>query len=292
MSEDKKGLGRGLQHLGVTSILSSIDAPKQETPSLSLPVDCLQPGPFQPRKHFDPNALKELSDSIQEHGIIQPIVVRKNHQNNYDIIAGERRWQAAKMAGLPRVPVVIKTLNDDQCAAVGIIENIQREDLDVIEEANAIGQLIDRFNFTHQQTSKILGKSRSAISNLLRLLQLHPDVKTLIQEKKMDMGHARALLALPLDIQPEIAKKIIALRLSVRATESMVQRIQSNPSEKTPKAPLLESIEKEWSQKLNRKVKIQSTNKGNGKITLSYQSLAELQNLLNSINYRLESTEA
>ena len=237
MSNENKGLGRGLQHMGVTSILSSIDAPKNQTPTLTLPVTSLEPGPFQPRKHFDSNALKELAESIKEHGLIQPIVVRKNNKQSYDIIAGERRWQASKIAGLTHVPVSIKSLSDDQCAAVGLIENIQRENLDAIEEASAIGQLIDRFNFTHQQTSKVLGKSRSAISNSLRLLQLHPEVKSLIQKKLIDMGHARALLALPNEDQPSAAKKVIQLKLSVRATENLVHNLREKGLQNQQKHP-------------------------------------------------------
>ncbi|HJN37351.1 MAG TPA: ParB/RepB/Spo0J family partition protein [Gammaproteobacteria bacterium] len=292
MSNQNKGLGRGLHHLGVTSILSSIDTSQNDSStSLMLPIKDIQPGQFQPRQSFDEEPLEELTNSIKQHGVIQPILVRKT-DSGYEIIAGERRWQASKKAGLTHIPAVVKSLNDEESAAIGLIENIQRVDLNFIEEAQAISQLIDRFQFTHQQTSTFLGKSRSAISNSLRLLQLNPEVKEMIKEKKLEMGHARAILSIPYPEQPNIAKKVIADNLTVRMTESIVNKwLNSSKGDSAKLAPpMLDSIQNEWSQRLGKSVKVTTLKKGGGNLTIPYQSLGELQSMLNNLESSLKES--
>jgi ParB family transcriptional regulator, chromosome partitioning protein len=293
MSNQNKGLGRGLHHLGVTSILSSIDkSQNNSSTSLMLPIDNIKPGRFQPRQSFDPAPLEELTNSIKSHGVIQPILVRQHSDGSYEIIVGERRWQASKKAGLTHIPAIVKPLNDEHCAAIGLIENMQRVDLNFIEEAQAISQLIDRFHFTHQQTSQFLGKSRSAISNSLRLLQLNSEVKNMIKEKKLEMGHARALLTIPFAEQPNIATQVINNNLTVRMTETLVNKwLTPSTDQKTKtKAPMLDNIQKEWSHRLSKPVKITTLKKGGGNLTIPYQSLAELQSLLNNFEQTLKET--
>ncbi|WP_010597480.1 ParB/RepB/Spo0J family partition protein [Rickettsiella massiliensis] len=219
----KLRLGRNLDVLLSGQSLETLvaEAPEKETLRY-LPIEYLQPGRYQPRRKFDQEALSELADSIRTQGIITPLIVRPLESNRYELIAGERRWRAAQLAELSEVPVLIKALTDETALAIALIENIQRQDLNSIEEAEAIRRLIDEFNMTHQQVAETLGRSRTTITNLLRLLELEPSVKTLLLCGQIEMGHARALLSLEPLLQKQLAEKIVSDQLSVRATERSV----------------------------------------------------------------------
>jgi len=279
----KRTLGRGLSEL-----LSS----SQSTPALStdlsqerrfLPVDLLQPGKYQPRREFHPEALQELADSISAQGILQPILARAIAQNRYEIIAGERRWRAAQLAGLHQVPVFIREISDEAAVAMSLIENIQREDLNVMEQAVALKRLGDEFNMTHEAIAASVGKSRVTISNLLRLLQLASPVKTMLEKGELEMGHARALLSLDVPQQLQVANTVIARGLSVRETENLVRKSATTPltAPKIPKAdPDIVRLQSELSDKLGATVAIQHTAKGKGKLVIHYHSLDELEGIL------------
>ncbi|MDE3012342.1 MAG: ParB/RepB/Spo0J family partition protein, partial [Pseudomonadota bacterium] len=214
-----KGLGRGLDAL----LSGGESTPTDDVPH-TLALDALQPGRYQPRSHMDPTALETLAASIREQGLLQPILVRPVAPERYEIIAGERRWRAARLAGLEQVPVLVREIPDEATLAVALIENIQREDLNPLEEAAGLQRLLDEFGMTHERAAHAVGRSRAAVSNLLRLLDLEPSVRALLSEGALDMGHARALLALPLTEQPEAALDVVDRALNVRATEQMVQR--------------------------------------------------------------------
>ena len=218
MIQKKRGLGRGLSEL----LGDVVSAPVQEKSQdvQTLPIEFLQRGKYQPRKDMDPEKLKELSDSIAAQGIIQPIIVRKIAAEKYEIIAGERRWRAAQLADLQEVPVLVKDLDDRSVMAIALIENIQREDLNALEEAEALHRLLDEFELTHQQIAESIGKSRATVTNLLRLLDLANEVKSMLSRGQLEMGHARALLGLEESKQVEIANKAVKQNLSVRAVES------------------------------------------------------------------------
>jgi ParB family chromosome partitioning protein len=236
----KRGLARGLDALlgggrpsktepaETTSVVETSDAPssaKVAEGQSVLPVEFLQRGRYQPRRHFDENKLQELADSIKAQGMVQPIVVRSVGDNNYEIIAGERRWRAAQLAGLAEVPVFIREVDDQTAMAMALIENIQRDDLNPLEEAVALHRLLDEFGLTHQEIANAVGKSRTAVTNLMRLLELAPEVKALVDDRKLDMGHARALLALKAGDQRKAANEVVKKGLSVRATEALVKAL-------------------------------------------------------------------
>ena len=226
----KRGLGKGLGDLGISELLSDLNTTVNNSTDASnlqqLPIEQVRSGKYQPRKKFNTESLQELADSIKSQGVIQPIVVRNISDNEYEIIAGERRWRAAQLAGLAEVPVVIRNVPDEAAIAMALIENIQREDLNVIEEANALQRLIQEFELTHEQVAEIVGKSRTTITNILRLLSLNNEVKNLLINKELEMGHARALLTLSNDRQTEIAKIVTTTKLSVHETETWIQRLQ------------------------------------------------------------------
>jgi ParB family chromosome partitioning protein len=281
----KRGLGRGLNEL-----LSTINKPLLEQSSTtssanlpsSLPIDVLQPGKYQPRKDMDTTALQELADSIRAQGIIQPIVVRKISPGRYEIIAGERRWRAAQLAELENVPVVIRDIPDEAAIAMALIENIQRENLNAIEEANALQRLGDEFGLTHEQIAQAVGKSRATVTNLLRLLGLNHDVKTLLEHGDIEMGHSRALLALPNNQQSEIAKQVANKGLSVRDTEQLIRRLQT-PVIKKPEKPVdvnVTQLENSLGDKLGASVAIQHNGKGKGKLVIDFNTLDELDGIL------------
>lgn len=222
MMQKKRGLGRGLSEL-----LGDVTPSREKSQDVqTLPIEFLQRGKYQPRKDIDPEKLKELSDSILAQGIIQPIIVRKVEGGKYEIIAGERRWRAAQLAELQDVPVVVKDIDDRSVMAIALIENIQREDLSALEEAEALRRLQDEFELTHQQIAAAVGKSRTTVTNLLRLLELAAEVKTLLSKGLLEMGHARALLGLNEDRQIEIANKAVKQGLSVRMVEKLVREQQ------------------------------------------------------------------
>lgn len=278
-----KGLGRGLDTL-LDPETSGSQGQRQDV----LSVSALRPGKYQPRTRMDPGSLEELAASIKAQGLIQPISVRPVVYEGvacYEIIAGERRWRAAKIAGLNEVPVLIRDIPDDAALAMSLIENIQREDLNPLEEAAGIQRLIDEFEMTHQQAADALGRSRSAASNLLRLLQLAKPVQDMLMAGDIEMGHARALLALPKLEQSRLAAMLVEKRLSVRDTERLVAR-ELNPLQKAEGAQQdnrdLQGLEEELSDKIGATVKVSANRKGVGTLTIRFTSLDQLDGLLST----------
>ena len=283
MTSKKPKLGRGLDAL-LGSALEAAAAPGGRGELKNLPVDLLQRGKYQPRTHMSPEALQELADSIKVQGVVQPIVVRPISDGRYEIIAGERRWRATQLAGLHTVPAVVRDIPDEAAIAIALIENIQRENLNPVEEALALQRLIDEFGMTHQQTAESVGRSRAAVTNLLRLLTLNSDVREMLEHNKMDMGHARALLALTGLQQSEAARQVVAKGLSVRETEHLVRRLTARPH--APKAarrgtdPDIRALEERLSDKLGARVHIQHGAAGKGKLVIEYGSAEELDGIL------------
>lgn len=282
----KRSLGRGLSELLSSAHLPlAKPEPLREEPR-SLSIELLQPGKYQPRRDMDPEALQELAASIRAQGILQPILVRMLQKDRYEIIAGERRWRAAQLAGLDKVPVFLREISDETAMAMGLIENIQREDLNAMEQALALKRLSDEFKLTHEEVAQAVGKSRVMVSNLLRLLHLEASVKVLLEKGALDMGHARALLALPPMQQVELANTIVAKNLSVRATEELVRKSQSEVTVKKPAqklSPDVLRLEAELGDKLGAKVAISHQPQGKGKLVIHYHSLDELEGILERI---------
>lgn len=277
----KRGLGRGLD-----ALLGDVSAAKETTnPSHTLPIEYLQRGKFQPRKDMNPEKLQELADSIKAQGVIQPIVVRKIGQDKYEIVAGERRWRASQLAGLQQIPVVIKDIDDRATMAIALIENIQRQDLNPLEEAEALRRLLDEFTMTHQQIADAVGKSRVTVTNLLRLMDLHPEVKKLLINGQLEMGHARALLTLDAAKQIAAAQKIAREGLTVRAAEKLVKDAQTES--KPQKIKTIDNdtlrLQDELTAKLGAKVIIEHKDNGAGKLVIAYASLEELDGILEQI---------
>lgn len=279
----KRGLNRGLD-----ALLGNIsnDSNKEEGHQLhTLPIEYLQRGKYQPRKDINPEKLQELADSIKAQGVIQPVVVRQIGLEKYEIIAGERRWRASQLAGLQQVPVVIKEIDDRSAMAVALIENIQREDLNPLEEAEALKRLLEEFEMTHQQAADAVGKSRATVTNLLRLIDLHPEVKKLLINGQLEMGHARALLSLDGPKQVAAANKIVKEGLTVRAAERLVKESQAEP--KIRKTRVIDNdtlrLQEDLSAKLGAKVLIEHKENGAGKLVITYTSLEELDGILGQI---------
>jgi ParB family chromosome partitioning protein len=295
MAAKKRGLGRGLDALlgSVPGTDGQGQAGTVQTASKTdvhtLAVDKVQRGRFQPRRNFDPESLQELADSIAAQGVVQPIVVRPVADGRYEIIAGERRWRAAQQAGLQELPVVVRDVPDQTAMAMGLIENIQRDDLNPLEEATALDRLLNDFKLTHQQIAQAVGKSRTMVTNLLRLLELNDDVKALIESRQLEMGHARALLGLKGIPQSKAAKQVVSGGLSVRETEKLVRRLQGvDPQEqrataKDPIDPDVRRLQDDLTEKLGARVQIQQSNRGKGKLVISYNSLDELDGILDHI---------
>jgi ParB family chromosome partitioning protein len=280
MTTKKPSLGQNFSSLGIGELLSNIEEEKHNNLK-HLAIEMLQPGQYQPRKKIAEAALQDLAESIKAQGIIQPLVVRQVGKN-YEIVAGERRWRAAQLAGLHNVPVIIQNLSDENTLAISLIENIQREDLNAIEEAQAIQKLANKFNLTHEKVASLIGKSRTTVTNLLRLLELHPEVKKFLEDEQIEMGHGRALLALSPELQLLAAKVIIAKSLSVRATEELVKDF-TKPEKSTKKAktdPDILNFTKMLADTLNAKVKIQHSQKGSGKLVIQYNSVDELEGII------------
>lgn len=287
MSQSKRrGLGRGLDAL-LTS--DPHIAPEQAVKTITekselqyLPIEQLQPGKYQPRKDMSADALEELANSIRAQGIIQPIVVRSLAQNSYEIIAGERRWRAALLAGIDLMPCLIKEVPDEAAVAIALIENIQREDLNAMEEAVALERLLIEFELTHQEVADAVGKSRTTISNLLRLNKLNEAVKTLLEHGDIEMGHARALLALENDLQTTTARTVVAKELTVRETEALVKKVQEPEKEVIEKVkdPDTLALESNLSDKIGSEVSISHNSKGKGKLIISYTNLDELDGIV------------
>lgn len=289
MATKKRGLGRGLDALLGTK-QNSKDAQSSvvgEDQNLltELEIELIQPGKYQPRTKMDMMKLRELADSIKAQGMVQPVIVRSIGKNKYEIIAGERRWRAAQIAELSKVPVVVRDVDDRQTIAMALIENIQREDLNPLEEAIALQRLIDEFELTHQQAAEAVGRSRVAVSNLLRLLDLNKDVKKMLDDGKLEMGHARALLALEKNIQPQAAKEIVDKALSVRATEKFIKTFGQDKAKTITqkKDSDISRLEQELSEKLCSQVTIQHNSKGRGKLVINYHSVDELDGILSRI---------
>jgi ParB family chromosome partitioning protein len=290
MAVKKTGLGRGLEALLSTTEYEA-SRPVAADAGHSLPVDLLVRGAYQPRQDIRQESLQQLADSIRAQGIVQPIVVRPVGDpdalgaRRYEIVAGERRWRAAQLAGLAEVPVVVRDIPDSAAIAVALVENIQRENLNPLEEAQALRRLIDEFDMTHQQAAEAIGRSRAAVSNLLRLMELCDEAKALVQSRELEMGHARALLALTDGRQQAEAARLVASRgLSVRETERLVQRMQAGggtPARQASQSdPDIRRLQDTLSERLGARVSIQHGAGGKGKLVISYNSADELQGIL------------
>ena len=296
MTAKKKRLGRGLDALLSKPVAEGKAAAEagREGPLRDIPVDLLQRGRYQPRLDIRQDSLEELANSIKAQGVVQPIVARPigktGDTQRYEIVAGERRWRAAQMAGLDAIPAVVRDIPDEAAIAMALIENIQREDLNPLEEARALDRLIREFDLTHGEAAEAVGRSRASVSNLLRLLDLSDKVKPMLEARQIEMGHARALLSIADAVQQhDAARQVVRKGLSVRETERLVKRMLAGPGSKAPaKNPPSQSadirrLEVEVSEKLGAKVNLQHTQKGAGKLVISYNSLDELDGILKHI---------
>ncbi len=299
MATKRKGLGRGLDALlgGATNNTTTTAASSEENEASSpekdeelkhVPVDLIQRGKYQPRRDMHPEALEELAESIKAQGVMQPIVIRPISSDKYEIIAGERRWRATQLAGLDKIPAVIRHVNDEAAIAMALIENIQREDLNPIEEAMALKRLQDEFELTHQEVAHAVGKSRTAVTNLLRLIALDSEVKKLLEHGDIEMGHARSVLSLEPLQQRDVAQQVVGKALSVRQTEAIVRRILEYKKQIKPKTvvnPDLQKLEEGLGEKIGVPVSIQHSAKGKGKLIFNYNNLDELDGILAHLNY-------
>jgi len=286
----KRGLGRGLDALlGLVSEPETSPTGERvaEHELRTLPIDLIQRGRYQPRMDMKTETLQELADSIKVQGIVQPVVVRRlTEQGRYELIAGERRWRAAQIAGLHDIPAIIRDIPDQAAASIALIENIQREELNALEEANAISRLVNEFSMTHQDVAEAVGRSRAAVTNILRLLELGEPVKRMLEVGDIEMGHARALLALPPEQQPLAANQIVTRGLSVREAERLVKDWQRrHDGRKTRGAggttdPNIRKLQEELAEKLATKVELRHTRKGRGELRIHYHSLDELDGIL------------
>lgn len=272
-----RGLGRGLD-----ALLGTESEPASHDALATLAVDSLQPGRYQPRTRMDQDALAELADSIRAQGVMQPILVRPVGEGRYEIVAGERRWRAARLAGLASVPALVRDVPDSHALAMALIENLQREDLNPLEQATGMKRLIDEFGMTHAQAAEALGRSRTGITNTLRLLELAPPVQELLREGKLDMGHARALLALPALKQIELAREAAARQLSVRQVEQRVSALLAPGAQRSVKRPDRDvaRLEEEMAQQIGTRIEIRSAKGGAGRLVVYYSSHAQLDGLL------------
>ncbi|MDR6228197.1 ParB family chromosome partitioning protein [Pseudomonas sp. SORGH_AS199] len=286
MAVKKRGLGRGLDALlggASVKVLQEQAAATPVSELQSLPLDIIQRGKYQPRRHMDPTALEELANSIRVQGLMQPIVVRAIGEGRYEIIAGERRWRASQQAGLERIPALVRDVPDQVAIALALIENIQRQNLNPLEEAMALQRLQDEFELTQAQVAEAVGKSRSGVTNLLRLLALAEDAKEMLARGELEMGHARALLGLPKARQAEGARHVVARGLTVRQTEALVRQWLSGtePEEKAAVVdPDISRLEQRLAERLGANVQIRHGEKGKGQLVIRYTSLDELQGVL------------
>jgi ParB family chromosome partitioning protein len=286
----KKRLGRGLGSLiGNIDAVTHVNEQDRAGGLSEIDIDRIQRGKYQPRQHFDQQSLQELADSIRSQGIVQPIVVRPEG-NHFELVAGERRWRAAQIAGLQKIPAVVRDLDSKSAAAIALIENIQREDLNPLEEAHGLMRLIDEFDLTHQQVADSVGRSRAAVSNLLRLLDLADPVKDLVNRGLLDMGHARALLGLIRHDQIEVANIVVKRGLSVRETETLVKRVLKGSPGKNAVAvksdPDVRRLETQISEKLGAAVKIKSGKQGSGQLIVSFHNSDELEGILEHLGLK------
>ena len=289
MAAKKRGLGLGR---GLDALLGGDTGPAAaqgiESELRSLAIDAIAPGKYQPRQAFDLEKIEELAASIKSQGVIQPIIVRAIGPGRYELIAGERRWRAARQAGLDEIPALVKVVADQAVVAMALIENIQREDLSPLEEAQALSRLIHQFELTHQQAADAVGRSRAAVSNLLRLLDLPAEIKRLLDERKLDMGHARALATLPEKRAIALAREAAAKKWSVRELEEAVRRAEAGGPSKVAKAaakqdPNIAALERDLAEKLATRVSVAHARNGRGKLVIHYHSLDELDGILGRI---------
>lgn len=311
MNLKKRGLGRGLSDLGLSALLGDMQAPATEidTPPVPasvatqettignsdgqlkmLPITILSPGKYQPRKIIAPDALEELANSIRAQGVIQPIVVRPVENNRYEIIAGERRWRAAQLAELTYIPAIVRAISDETAMIMALIENIQRRDLNVMEEATALNRLLTEFNLTHQEIADSVGKSRTQVTNLLRLLNLSATVRELVECGQLEMGHARALLPLTEVQQNTAANMIVSRALSVRDTENLIRKMSVSHKENNTvrsQSIILHTLQERLQQKFGAKVSVMQNTKGRGKLIISFQNEAELEKILAKFNHSI-----
>ncbi len=300
MNVRKKGLGRGLDALlgglndreaGASDLAdpadTSSDAADSSGTLTSLPLHLIERGRFQPRRDFDPEGLRELAESITAQGVIQPIVVRTLEGGRYEILAGERRWRASQQAGLSEIPVVIREADDQSAMAIALIENIQRADLNPLEEASALQRLLGEFGLTHAQIAEAIGRSRASVTNLLRLLELNDDVKRALERGQLEMGHARALLGIKGPRQSAAASQVTSRGLSVRETERLVRQIQQEEEGRSTPAtrpvaidPDVLRLQDDLADRLGAPVQIQPGNRGGGRLVIAYHSLDELDGIL------------
>ncbi|AOY90314.1 chromosome partitioning protein ParB [Marinobacter salinus] len=290
MAAKKRGLGeRGLGALLAGSKVNLDQELKDHDGELrEVPIDLIQRGRFQPRRDMDPAALQELADSIRQQGVMQPVVVRPIAEGRYELIAGERRWRATQMAQLDSIPAIIRDVPDEAAIAMALIENIQRENLNPIEEAFALQRLQDEFGLTQAQVAEAVGKSRTTITNLLRLIGLTEDVRLMLEHGDLEMGHGRAMLTLPPEQQMQVAKQVVAKSLSVRQTEALVRRIQqetpeSKAGKKTAPDPNIRALQDDLAERLGARVSIAHGQRGKGKLVIEYSSLDELDGILGHI---------
>lgn len=282
----KRGLGKSLDALLVGSLPLTTESDQtlsSEPEKLSfLALDIIQSGRYQPRRDIEPDRLEELANSIRSQGVIQPIIVRQVTGGQYELVAGERRWRAARLAGLTEIPAIVREIPDEAAMAIALIENIQRENLNPIEEAMALQRLLEDFSMTHHAVADAVGKSRASVTNLLRLLSLTDEVKLMLERGDLEMGHARALLALTDDLQVDAAENIVSKNLSVRETEELVRRLQLPNLPNLPKSidPDVARLQQDLSQRLKLPVVIQHNPKGKGKLEIRYKNLTELEVLL------------
>jgi len=305
MAAKKRGLGRGLDALlsgskTLTNAAQVAVSPEPVNPAVAaqaapasvdgslkhVPVEFIQPGKYQPRMDLRPEALEELANSIRAQGVMQPIVVRPISTNKYEIIAGERRWRACQLAGLDKIPVIIREVPDNAAIAMALIENIQRENLNPVEEAYALKRLQDEFSLTQQEVADAVGKSRTAVTNLLRLMNLQAEVRTFLEHGDLEMGHARALLGLPAEQQGSVARTIIGKGFSVRQTEALVRRMLGGKkagSKSTHQDQDIRALQDELSEKLGTQVQVEHKAKGKGRLVIKYGSLDQLDGILAKI---------
>lgn len=290
MAAKKRGLGeRGLGALLAGSKVNlDRDLSEHDGELREVPVDLIQRGRYQPRRDMDPAALQELADSIRQQGVMQPVVLRPLNEGRYELIAGERRWRATQMAELDRIPAIIRDVSDEAAIAMALIENIQRENLNPIEEAFALHRLQDEFGLTQAQVAEAVGKSRTTITNLLRLTSLTEDVRVMLEHGDLEMGHGRAMLTLSPELQMQVARQVVARSLSVRQTEALVRRVQQeDPNQKgrarTALDPNIRALQDDLAERLGARVSIDHGQRGKGKLVIEYSSLDELDGILGHI---------
>jgi len=283
----KPVLGRNLSSMLSQATLQQVNRESRDE-LRNLPLDLIRPGRFQPRSVFDEDKLAELADSIRAQGVVQPVVVRPVAENQFELIAGERRWRAAQIAGIDTIPAVVREVPDEVSVAMALIENIQREDLNPLEEAAALRRLIDDFQMTHQAAADAVGRSRAAVSNLLRLLELMQEVKDMIDMRLIEMGHARALLSLDEKLQLQAAREVVRKRLSVRDTEDLVRRLKRSDKKKGTRRtdPDILSLQNRIGEILGARVRIQHLASGKGKLVIAYNNSEEFEGILERLDLK------